>query len=170
VHRARSQRGHHTRCAHGGALAGSARPATRSSRRASGEIRGGAGHGGATGAHPFGDAIVRVEATVYGGVCRRRVGSGGRQRPRGAPAARDRRGGEARRTDSGRKMAGAVLTGKVATTATMAWIPARSIALRRRHWTRGERGKWGGGGHAGSGQSRKRGEGGFSTGRVPVAF
>jgi hypothetical protein len=98
------------------------------------------------GAHPFGDVTVRVEVTAYGGVCRRRVGSGGRQRPRGAPAARDRRGGEARRTDSGRKMAGAVLTGKVATTTTMAWIPARSIALRRRHWTRGERGKWGGGG------------------------
>jgi hypothetical protein len=58
------------------------------------------------GTHPLGGAMVRH---------RRRVGSGGRRRPRGAPAARDRRGGEGkvRCTDGRQKKAGAVLTWEV---------------------------------------------------------
>jgi hypothetical protein len=44
-----------------------------------------------------------------------------------------------------RKMARSALTGEVATTATMAQILERPAALRCRRWTRGERGKMGGG-------------------------
>jgi uncharacterized membrane protein len=119
------------------------------------------------GTHPLGGAMVRAEATVYGGVRRRRLDSVGRQRPWGAPAARDRRGRELRRTMGGRKMVGVALTGEVVMTAAVAWIPARSAALRRRCWTRGKRGKWGC--RAGSGRGRKEVRG-DSKGRAPVAF